>query len=414
MRNKHLSLTDRKIIQQGIENQLSFSKIADSIGKNHTSISREIKLHRELKEGNSYGRIVCNIFNECTKHYSNCHLKCKDFVPIPCRRRDRYLACNGCPNKTCKLDKYYYYAINADKSYSTTLSSARQIPKMDDQEIKNLAAIIKPLIKNGQSIYQICENHPELHISNQTLYNYLHDGRFNIHGITLFDLKKVVSRKPRTKKKELKREPFWFRTREYKDYQEFKFKNLGLQTTEMDTVYNSPEGPYIQTFIFEATGFMIGILHKEKTSAAMASSLDKFQDKLTNNEYKKLFSLILTDRGSEFEKYDLFEINQKTGEIRCNIFYCDPQRPDQKPHVENNHNMVRMCIPNGFDLTPYTQRDIDNVFSHINSTPRKSLNGRTPYEVFAFMYGEEVIKKLGIKKISKDKVTLNPSTLFKK
>ena len=64
----------------------------------------------------------------------------------------------------------------------------------------------------------------------------------------------------------------------------------------MDTVYNSQNGPFIQTFIFENTEFMIGILHKEKTSDSMSESLNKFQEKLTNKEYEQLFSVLLTER----------------------------------------------------------------------------------------------------------------------
>ena len=94
----------------------------------------------------------------------------------------------------------------------------------------------------------------------------------------------------------------------------------------MDTVYNQQEGPYIQTFIFQNTGLMIGFLHTEKTSESMSSTLDDLQVTL-GNDYYKLFSLLLTDRGSEFEKYGLFEVNTETGEIRSNIFYCDPQTP---------------------------------------------------------------------------------------
>ena len=82
---------------------------------------------------------------------------------------------------------------------------------------------------------------------------------------------------------------------------------------------------------------MIGFLHTEKTSESMASMLDDLQE-ILQDDYFKLFSLLLTDRGSEFEKYQLFEVNTETGEIRTNIFYCDPQTPSQKPHVENNHN----------------------------------------------------------------------------
>ena len=72
-------------------------------------------------------------------------------------------------------------------------------------------------------------------------------------------------------------------------------------TTEMDTLYNQPDGPYIQTFSFQNTSLMIGILHHEKTSESMASSFDLLEDILAD-DFFKLFSLILTDRGSEFEK----------------------------------------------------------------------------------------------------------------
>lgn len=56
---------------------------------------------------------------------------------------------------------------------------------------------------------------------------------------------------------------------------------------------------------------------------------------------RKLRRKKLTDRGSEFAKPQLFEINHETGKIRGNIFYCDAQMPSQKPHVENNHEFIR-------------------------------------------------------------------------
>ncbi len=142
----------------------------------------------------------------------------------------------------------------------------------------------------------------------------------------------------------------------------------------------------------------------------MASTLDKLQQVL-EDDYYKLFSLLLTDRGTEFEKYQLFEVNTETGEIRTNIFYCDPQTPSQKPHVENNHNYVRDILPNGKSLKKLTQQDLDFMFSHINSAPRKFLNEKTPYEAFKFLYGNEILKKLNIQKIEKDMVMLQPYLL---
>lgn len=108
----------------------------------------------------------------------------------------------------------------------------------------------------------------------------------------------------------------------------------------MDTVYNHQEGPYIQTFIFQNTGLMIGLLKQHKTAEEMSDSLNYFQDVLSDDMFQKLFGLLLTDRGYEFANPKLFEINHETGEIRNHIFYCDAQMPSQKPHVEDNHIFI--------------------------------------------------------------------------
>ena len=179
----------------------------------------------------------------------------------------------------------------------------------------------------------------------------------------------------------------------------------------MDTVYNRQNGPYIQTFIFENTNFMIGVLKKNKTAEEMSNSLNYFQEILSEDMFKKLFGLILTDRGSEFNKPNLFEINYNTGELRTNIFYCDAQMPSQKPHVENNHELLRYIIPKNIDIKNLTQEKLDLIFSHINSTPRKILGGKTPYETFEFFYGKNTLNKLNIQKIKANEVNLTPHLL---
>ena len=87
----------------------------------------------------------------------------------------------------------------------------------------------------------------------------------------------------------------------------------------MDTVLNSKSGPYIQTFYFEGSGLMIGFLHEEKTSESMAKTLDDLENKLGHDLYRELFPLILTDRGIEFEKVDLFEFNEQNTKINFGI-----------------------------------------------------------------------------------------------
>ena len=101
----------------------------------------------------------------------------------------------------------------------------------------------------------------------------------------------------------------------------------------------------------------------------------------------------------------------ETCEIRSNIFYCDPQMPSQKPHVENNHILLRYVVPKNADLSQLTQEKLDLIFSHINSLPREKLGGKTPYEMFKFIYGKEIMERLNIKEIKNDDVNLTPSLL---
>ena len=400
----HLSLEDRKNIELGIIEGLSKTQIAKKINRHPSTISKEILKHRKIKPRNTFNMdSICIHLKDCRR----CIKKCERYREPSCSRRDRNIgACNSCPNiKKCKLDKYFYYATKANESYLYTLVDSREGVNLDYPELKQITTIMKPLLNQGQSIYQILENHKEITQCSKTLYTYIEMGLFKEFGIDNFSLKKKVSRRIKSKKLKKRKQPINYEGREYKDYLEYLKSHPFEHTTEMDTVYNSQSGPYIQTFIFENTGLMIGFLHKEKTSVSMASTLDKLQE-ILEDDYYTHFSLLLTDRGSEFEKYDLFENNYQTDETRGHIFYCDPQRPDQKPHVENNNNLVRNILPNKRNLDKLTQEDLELMFSHINSVPRACLGGKTPYEVFTYFYGEEVLKKLHIQKIEKDMVTL--------
>ena len=407
---KHLSLEDRKIIESNINKGLRKFETAKELNKSQSTIGKEIKNNRKrrysVKEDSPW---MCKHFHECKV----CVSKCSDFEEIPCLRRDRFIgACNGCPEiKHCKKAKYFYYAEKAQKNYEYTLKDAREGVNLNTPELFELAHIICPLIKQGQSIYTILENHKEITQCAKTIYTYVEMGLFKDWGVTNLELRRKVRRKLKKKKLNKRAEPADYTGRKYEDYLEFIKNNPCSATTEMDTVYNQTDGPYIQTFIFENTGFMIGLLKQRKTAEEMSESLNYFQDILPYEMYQKLFSLLLTDRGTEFAKPQLFEINHETGEIRSNIFYCDAQRPSQKPHVENNHEFIRYIIPNKHSMKDLTQDKLNLMFSHINSVPRKILGGKTPYEAFEFFYGKETIDKLNIQKIEKDKVTLQPYLL---
>lgn len=408
-KGKQLTLSQRIRIEEMLNQRYRKFEIANELDKSQSTIAREINKHKKIKPSdplrndNLYN---CKYFINCKK----CTGKCRIFQPIPCNDRDRNIGvCNNCDKlKSCKLDKYFYIAKEVQKQYEYTLKDSRLGVNLNTSELIELAHIICPLIKKGQSIYTILNNHPEITLCEKTIYNYIEMGLFKDWNVTNLTLKRQVKRKVSKKKLKKRKQPENYEGRTYTDYLEYKVLNPNVPTTEMDTVYNHQSGPYIQTFIFENTSFMIGILHENKTADSMSNALNRFQYKLSDEEYQKLFTLLLTDRGTEFGKPQQFEINMDTGEIRSKIFYCDPLQSSQKPHVENNHNFIREILPNGQSWNGLTQDKVNLMFSHINSTPRESLGGKTPYEIFTFIYGKQLADKLNIQEIAKDEVTTTP------
>ena len=123
-----------------------------------------------------------------------------------------------------------------------------------------------------------------------------------------------------------------------------------------------------------------------------------------------MFKYILTDRGSEFGNPDSLETG--IDEIqRTSIYYCDPMQSGQKGGLEQAHTMLRMILPKGTSFEFLTQWDVNLIVNHINSTPRESLGGRTPYSVALESFGEEIMKAFQLRPIDPDEVDLTPKLI---
>ena len=105
-RGKALTIEDLIKIQHEIENGSCKASIAESLGKDKSTIGREIKLHRKLIR-KCRMQLECTVYKHC-KHGRVCTKTCPDYIPFKCTRRDRSPgACNGCPEySACRFDKY--------------------------------------------------------------------------------------------------------------------------------------------------------------------------------------------------------------------------------------------------------------------------------------------------------------------
>lgn len=421
IKNKHLTYSDRQIIEKGITNDSSKVSIAETLGKDPSTIGKEIKEHR-------YAAYKCKLVLECAiyqkcKPQGSCTKDCLKYVPFKCKRRDRSPgACNGCDNyQYCRFNKYKYDAKKAHNEYIDDLSGTRQGFNTTTDEVKRIGEIIKPLIKNGQSIDQILMSHNEIALTNKTIYAYIESGLFKDVGIdiTVMDLRRQVSRRISKERKSLykkRKDSSFLDGRRYKDFEEYIKINPDAKIVEMDTVYNDiSNGPFIQTFKFLKYGFMFCIYHLEKNEKSMNNGVLLLEEILGEELFNQEVEVLLTDRGNEF--YGLRDIESRDdGTLRTRVYYCDPMASHQKGSLENKHEELRYICPKEIDLFKLglnSQEKMNLVTSHINSSPRKKLDRKTPIELMKF-YQIKVWQKLndfGINEIDKDDVILKPFLL---
>ena len=419
----HLTLEERRIILKGITNGSTKTAIAQTIGKDKSTIGKEIKAHRILVKKCPLP-LECSAYKKCLFD-RQCSPDCPDYLPFRCSRRDRSPgACNGCSNRSrCRFDKYDYNPEKAQAAYRETLVDSRVGVNLTSSEAKALADIIGPLLQQGLSPYQILQAHPELGICEKTIYNYIESDVFHeVAGITVMDLRRQVSRKlPKAKAAAYKKrqDRRYLQGRTYKDYISYLDQNPGVFVTQMDTVYNDElRGPFIQTFKFVNAGLLFAFLQKEKTAAAMLSGVSLLEEVLGPQLFRKYVHVLLTDRGSEFTAAQDME-TAADGSRRTRVFFCDPMQSGQKGTLENNHIELRYILPKQTDLWNLGLVDQDAlnlVLSHVDSAPVESLGGKSPLELTAFLYPDlyERLQAFGIRKIESDRVILRPYLLKKR
>ena len=417
-KNLHLTVQERIIIEKGIENGSTKAAIALTIGKDKSTVGKEIKKHRELVHKSSY-KINCANMKNCS-HNHVCD-NCADFKPFTCNRRDRSPgACNGCSKYThCRYDKYRYKADFSHKKYREDLVDSRTGINMPYEECKAMADIIVPLIKAGHSPYQIVTNHPELNISEKTLYNYIENGIFREFGLLDIDLriktKRKITKKASNKYKK-REDKKYLNGRTYDDFINYTAENKNLSVVEMDTVYNNGStGPFMQTFKFLDYSFMFIVYQEEKTAKSMVEGVDLLEKILGEDLFSEEVAIIKTDRGSEFCDAEGFE-KEENESRRTRIFYCDPMASGQKGSLENNHKEIRYICPKENDLKDLglnSQEKANLIVSHINSQSKEHLKGKSPLEVMEFMNPAlyQKFKDFGIERINKDNIVLKPYLL---
>lgn len=427
-KNKHLTLDDRYDIMHAIHDGKSFKAIGRQIGKDCTTVSKEIKnhiifekkgapyrpfndcLHRRKCKGNHRfcnsctSNRSCSICGKCT---SICELYEKENCP---RLSKPPYVCNGCPDKSkCTLEKHVYDPHKAHQEYLDVLSESRSGFNLTEEELKEMNSIISPLLVNGQSLHHIMTNNADvIRCCEKTAYVYINNNLFDARNI---DMPRVVKFRPRRQKSvQLKVDKKCRIGRSYEDYKFFMAANPSLPVVELDSVEGIKGGPVLLTIHFVRQKLQLAFYRESNSSRSVTDIFHHLYSVLGAEVYKKIFPVLLADNGTEFSNPTALEFDEQ-GNRLSHVFYCNPASPNEKGSCEVNHEFIRRVIPKGTDIGKYTQLQIRLMMNHINSYSRPELGEKTPYAMFQFYYGKKALDLLEVKLISPNEIILKPSLL---
>ena len=216
-KHTHLNLDARILIETLLNQQHSFKSIARHLGKDCTTISKEVKSHICFEKSGTYGRSfndcrlaflhqcsIHKICQHCTSSHNRycwtcgrCFSSCDSYEKYVCPKLSKPpYVCNGCPQRSkCSLEKQLYKAAFAQKEYEQVRSESRSGFALSEAELKQLDDVVSPLLKKGQSLHHIALHHAdELMKSERTLYVYINSGLFTARNI---DMPRTIRMRPR-------------------------------------------------------------------------------------------------------------------------------------------------------------------------------------------------------------------------
>lgn len=430
-KQKHLNLEARILIETLLNERNSFKSIARHLGKDCTTISKEVKAHICFDKTGAYG----HAFNDCRLAFlhqcsiqkicyhctasntrlcwtcGKCNSSCISYEKYLCPKLSKPpYVCNGCQQRSkCTLEKCLYRASYAQREYEQVRSESRSGFALSEAELRQIDDVVSPLLKKGQSLHHIAVHHAdELMKSERTLYAYINSGLFTARNL---DMPRTIRMRPRKNvSRKLKVDKSCRIGRDFSCFEKYMCDHPDASVRQLDSVEGIKGGAVLLTIHFVEQQLQLAFLRQHNDSQSVIDVFNQLYIELRTDIFVELFPVLLADNGSEFSNPSAIELDAQ-GNQRTKIFYCNASAPYQKGSCENNHELIRRIIPKGTDIGLYTQDQIDLMMSHINSYSRKKLGNKSPYEVFEFQYGRKILDAFHLQKIPADEIILSPELL---
>jgi transposase, IS30 family len=318
MSYEHLNQCDRKVIKNLLSKNKSFREIARYIGRDPSTISREIKKNK---------------------------------------------------------GKYWYHPIQAHEKYTNRRKTVKvrkleSNTELKDHVVKALKAGNSPDAISGR-LKLIHRNSPGMQISHESIYTWIY-----LKAAMGVDLYKYLPRGVKKRHRRLNKR----RSRiQIPDKISIHTRPKAVENRrqtghwEGDTITGKGHQGYIATLVERKTRFLAAGLMTDKQSTTCNRAIFEAFGNIPNKSIKT----ITFDNGKEFYHHkDLQEA------LECKTFFADPYSAWQRGSNEHANGLLRRYFPKKLSFRELTQNDVDIVVNKLNNIPRKSLGYRTPYEVF--------------------------------
>ena len=370
---KHLNYEQRKLINNLVSKKMKCVEIADLLGVDPSTISKELKRNRILTKKGRVDQKVC----QHTQRFPH--------------------VCNSCPKKyqTCPFTQYTYRAQKAQELADFRLTSSRVGLNMSEDEYQRLDQTIKEGVDNHQSIYHIVKSNPHLKVSVSNVYRLINEKQLSIQRMDLPYAVKYKKRKV-LKVYEYKENRTIDRSgRTYIDFLGFKHEHRNTFHVQMDFLGKiKTDKKSILVLTICELHFVMLFLMDTPDASKVVNLFNQLELQLGRQDFKRLFPFILTDRDPCFAFFDQIEASILNDTKRTHIFYCDAFRSTQKPNVENVNKRLRPFYPKGVSIDHYDQSHVSMTSSTINEIRIASLSGASPKEAFIKVYGQKLLDKL--------------------
>lgn len=318
MSYKHLSIQEREMLLKYLAQGFSICKIAQLVGRNKSTISRELKRNS------------------------------RQYFPSKAQANYQRRRKKSCPKK--KL------------ANSELFENVKRLFLEEHWSPEQIAARLK------------LENYP-IGISYKTIYRAIYAGMFDTPEQRRSTGNRGAIRKLRHKGKPRRPKGYVSNrgkipiTHELDERPVEANERSRLGDVEVDTIIGAKRESGLLTMVDRKSRFLhCHKLHRVDSREVAAGMIKCLLGQPLHT--------LTPDRGREFQRH--CEVTEALG---VEFYFPPPHQPWQRGTNENTNGLLREYFPKGFDFNTVSEEQVQAVVDQLNHRPRKCLGYKTPWEI---------------------------------